>query len=532
VQGAQGSPGVTGPIGQAGSGQGPQGSPGVTGATGPAGATGSIGPTGPQGVSGDIGATGPTGPGGAQGVQGSPGATGTVPGVTQQSGAVQVNPLGVPLIEVAQLSGSNYVGLNLRTGIGSGHIVSGAGDGIIVIGQAASAPSPSAVSTLAAYLWAQRVQTGIELWAQVGLGPYRLAPPQGGPQGGAQGATGPQGIQGSPGVTGATGPQGTQGLTGPRGNTGPTGPAGATGPQGATGVQGVTGPTGTVPGIAVQSGSIAIGDGDPMIESAIVDGRRVVALALRTGVSSGHTRTGGGDGVIVIGAAATAPMASSVSTLAAYLWAQRVQTGIELWGMAGLGPQRLIPFPSGVGAGAQGAQGSPGVTGATGPQGPAGAAGGSVAIALPQNPRFNSVTRWTGPTGVADSVVQLDNAGRLLGAKTFVFGGEHLNATGGQTMIIDLNNGQKQWVPLLTQTSLVLTGPTGPGHFQIRALHARSGALANWPTGVTGRVNWPGASQLNGSLNSGAVSIFNIFAVGATGPQAGQYYAQGVADFR
>jgi len=83
---------------------------------------------------------------------------------------------------------------------------------------------------------------------------------------GADGATGPQGIQGPTGTDGAIGPQGPQGLTGADGATGPQGIQGPTGtdgaigpqgPQGLTGADGATGPQG-LQGIQGPAGEVTL----------------------------------------------------------------------------------------------------------------------------------------------------------------------------------------------------------------------------------------------------------------------------------
>ncbi len=125
-----------------------------------------------------------------------------------------------------------------------------------------------------------------------------------------------------------------------------------------------------------------------------------------------------------------------------------------------------------------------------------------------------------------DSGVLLDASARLQNVRSVGFFGEYLNPTTGQTMVIDLSNGQKQYVPVGTATSLVMTGPTGPGSYILRVFHYAGSALVNWPTGTTGRVNWPSATVDHGSTNSGTVDLYSVYAVGMTGPQASQYYAQ------
>jgi hypothetical protein len=206
--------------------------------------------------------------------------------------------------------------------------------------------------------------------------------------------------------------------------------------------------------------------------------------------------------------------------------------------------------------GPAGAQGSPGVTGSTGPTGPAGSQGatGTVGATGPQGPTGaqgaqgapgaggvgagnvvgpptstdRAVARYTGASGaIQNSSVSLDDSGRLLKVRSVEFFGEYLNPTTGQTAILDLSLGQKQYLPVGTTTNLVMTGPTGPGSYILRVFHARGSALINWPTGTTGRVNWPSGTQDPGSTMSGTIYMYSIYAVGVTGPQANQYYAQG-----
>ena len=127
-----------------------------------------------------------------------------------------------------------------------------------------------------------------------------------------------------------------------------------------------------------------------------------------------------------------------------------------------------------------------------------------------------------------DSPIEIDDLGIINHVRSVSFFGEFLNPTTGQTMIVDLSKGQKQYVPVGTGTSIVMTGPTGPGTYLLRVLHYRASALCNWPTGTTGRVNWPSGTVDRGSSTSGTVDLYSIYAVGTTGPQASQYYAQGV----
>lgn len=123
--------------------------------------------------------------------------------------------------------------------------------------------------------------------------------------------------------------------------------------------------------------------------------------------------------------------------------------------------------------------------------------------------------------------MRIDEAGRLTNLKMVNFNAEYQNPTGGQTMIVDLSNGQKQFVPVLTATSLVVTGATGPGNYVLRVYHAGGSSILSWPTGSTGRVNWPSMVVDRGSTTSGAMLLYSLYAVGVTGPNAGQYYAQG-----
>jgi hypothetical protein len=125
-----------------------------------------------------------------------------------------------------------------------------------------------------------------------------------------------------------------------------------------------------------------------------------------------------------------------------------------------------------------------------------------------------------------DSGVEIDDSGRVLGARSVEFFGEYLNPTTGQTMIVNLANGQKQWVPIGTTTNIVLTGSTGPANYMLRVYHWQGSAFINWPTGLTGRSNWPSGTHDNGSQFSGTTELFSVYAVGITGPQANQYYLQ------
>jgi hypothetical protein len=139
----------------------------------------------------------------------------------------------------------------------------------------------------------------------------------------------------------------------------------------------------------------------------------------------------------------------------------------------------------------------------------------------------HAIARYTGASGaIQNSLISIDDSGRILGPRSVEFFGEYLNPTTGQTAVLDLTRGQKQYLPLGTTTNIVMSGPTGPGNYLIRVYHARGTALLNWPTGTTGRVNWPSQTQDPGSTLSGTVDLYSIYAVGVTGPQANQYYAQ------
>jgi hypothetical protein len=143
------------------------------------------------------------------------------------------------------------------------------------------------------------------------------------------------------------------------------------------------------------------------------------------------------------------------------------------------------------------------------------------------------VARFTGPSGgIIDSAVSINDLGDLSGPRTIQYGGEFRNPTGGQTYVLNLVNGQKQYLPVGTTTNVVLTGPTGPGSYTLRVYHYAASSFINWATGGSGPVAWPGASMIRGSVNSGTLDIFSIYAVGSTGPDASKYYAMGGMDFR
>ena len=120
----------------------------------------------------------------------------------------------------------------------------------------------------------------------------------------------------------------------------------------------------------------------------------------------------------------------------------------------------------------------------------------------------------------------------MYGVRTIGFFGEYRNPTGGQTMVVNLTNGQKQYLPVGTGTSIVLTGPTGPGNYMLRVFHYQPSSVLNWPTGGSAAVWWPGGVMGRGSVASGAIDLIAIYANGSTGPDANQYYAQLAPDFR
>jgi len=125
---------------------------------------------GPIGAGG-AGGTGPAGPTGATGPAGP---TGTIAGATISSGTVRIGD-GVPLVEAALLVSRNLVAINARTAISTFHAPTGSGNGVMLMHAAVTTPATGAVSTFAAQLWAQLGPSGIELWAQGGMGPVKLA---------------------------------------------------------------------------------------------------------------------------------------------------------------------------------------------------------------------------------------------------------------------------------------------------------------------------------------------------------------------
>jgi hypothetical protein len=110
------------------------------------------------------------------------------------------------------------------------------------------------------------------------------------------------------------------------------GGTGATGPAGPTGASGVTG---TVAGATYQSGTVRIGDGNPLVEAALLGtAQHVVALGVRTGISAVHVPSGAGNGVTFLGVAATNPASGIIPTMGVLLWCQSGVSGLELWAHA------------------------------------------------------------------------------------------------------------------------------------------------------------------------------------------------------
>jgi hypothetical protein len=161
---------------------------------------------------------------------------------------------------------------------------------------------------------------------------------------------------------------------------------------------------------------------------------------------------------------------------------------------------------------------------------------GGAGLTGPNTTRHRSVAIWTGVSGtnLLDTPLRINETGGLAdvyGARSFNFWGEYLNPTTGATMIINLDNGQKQYVPVGTATSLVMTGATGPGNYMLRIYHYNASSLVNWPTGVVGRINWQGQIVDHLSSVSGAIDLVSIYAVGPTGPNNSNYYAQSALGF-
>lgn len=336
--GQQGSPGVTGPQGPTGSigPQGAQGSPGVTGATGPVGtqgvqgSPGVTGPTGSVGPTGSIGPTGPTGPAGAQGPAGSGGGGGvggiTGPTQTFDNAIALWSGIGGTALKNSTVfvandgtiygpRGLQYAGeVNVPTGqtqvvnwaSGPDQALSiGTLTSVMFTGPAASGPRPlvlrvkhvepntfvrswpTALRFENSYIPTLSGQSGAEdiLFIEDRLGTYYAS----------------VALNFGTGANVATGPV-----------SGPTGPAGATGAQGATG---------PFVGTFTPSGGYQLGAGAPLVEAALIDGRNVVGLAVKTGLSNVFVPSGLGDGFVFLGNAATAP-------------AMRPTGGIIFWSFA------------------------------------------------------------------------------------------------------------------------------------------------------------------------------------------------------
>ena len=578
AQGSQGSPGVTGSTGP----QGAQGSPGATGQQGP------TGPTGAQGAQGAQGSPGVTGPAGANG-SGGAGAGGGLTGPAQSShqaiarwsgiGGTTLNNSSIFVSDGGEVFGARTIqfagDVPVPTGItqvvnwASGpyqtaFLGTSADTSFVLTGP----PTGPAWLTLRVI---HAVANSNAAWVPTGIVWQDSVTPTLSTASGAEDLvwfdarrTSPTGIKyygaaalmfgtGGSGALGPTGPAGTNGATGPQGATGPAGATGVAGSQGAQGSPGVTGPRGlgALPaGTSVFSGAqmpTPSGIGNYGFTQLTTSYANVVggATAPLWGLATLELQATGGAGVtgsqfnevslrfVIDGNAG--PVIKSLQGGTAIREQVTVQHIVPATGAGG--HTGWVEFSKGTGThqvyiggnvvlvSLDGSAGATGPAGAQGAQGAAGSGGGNVIA--PPTTTDHALARYTGASGgIQDSTVLLDDLGRLQRARTVEFFGEFLNPTTGQTMIIDLSKGQKQYVPVGTTTWLIMTGPTGPGNYLLRVFHYNSNATVNWPTGTTGRVNWPSGIVDNLSTASGAVDLVSVYAVGITGPQNTQYYAQ------
>lgn len=112
-----------------------------------------------EGAVNNVGGTGP------QGAVGPQGATGPFIGSFIGSGAYVLGQ-GVPMVEVAQLSSRNYVGLAVRTGLSEIHVPTGTGDGVLFLGNATAVAQRQ--GTAGVIIWAQG--SASSAWVMGGAG--------------------------------------------------------------------------------------------------------------------------------------------------------------------------------------------------------------------------------------------------------------------------------------------------------------------------------------------------------------------------
>ncbi len=379
--GSTGPVGDTGPRGDTGP-QGVQGIQGVTGSTGPAGA-GAQGATGIQGSTGPQGATGPVGPVASMGLvpfgtavfSGAPVVTTTVFTIIPNSYANIVTDIDCDVIvsldaTIIALSTTGGGTIEYRAVIDS---VPGPLMAVSLLNN-----TPGKIAANAGHVlrrsagshtsWAEyRVASGTKAIGVDG-GMVRMFSSQG-----ALGPTGPAGPDGPAGVAGAaslaSGSATGQaliwnGFGWTSGNDMFGGPlnrvshisVGSPGPFVATGtiragdsltIYGRTGASGAARILAWNvngDGVVELGDGneDPMLESAVVEGRRYAAIAVRTGLSSVFVPSGTGDGTVFWGNAVTAPIRQPTGGV--LIWSQPSggATGAALFGIGGGGSIRTV----------------------------------------------------------------------------------------------------------------------------------------------------------------------------------------------
>lgn len=209
---------------------------------------------------------------------------------------------------------------------------------------------------------------------------------------GAQGPTGPQGIQGD---TGATGPQGAQGVQGIQGEMG------ATGPQGVQGIQGQSGATAT--GLFAQRAGMIEGpsfSGTPLTYQVTFTSSYTASYVVT--VDSPEPRdwtiTDKDENGFIVNSNSIMTMTYSTYWVAVSMTSDNLGAIEGPQGIQGIqgptGPQGI----QGV-QGIQGPTGSQGIQGIDGPTGPTGPQGNGVGVKTPLQLTDASTISWTYSSG-------------------------------------------------------------------------------------------------------------------------------------
>ncbi len=169
-----------------------------------------------------------------------------------------------------------------------------------------------------------------------------------------------------------------------------------------------------------------------------------------------------------------------------------------------------------------------GPTGPIGPQGPAGSGGGVPGVTGPSLSTPNAVVRWDGVSGyvLKDSGIVIDDSNNMIGARTIQFGLEFQNPTGGMTMTVNWRNGQKQFLPVGTNTTVNFVNPSGPGNYLLRVYHYQANSRLFFPTGVASGVRWQGGTLPTGTVTVDSTDFISVYFDGS------KYYGMGSSDFR